>query len=155
MKIKAPKKQTALSNKPSVALRQALEDLKWVERSKRFSVYMHQWVFGDQNTCQVCLAGSTLIRRTKFAQKEIDAAMGEGGVSHEWEKALLTRSKMYALNEVREADWVAFMRFWPYYKKQMERALPELPELPAYEEDPKAFKSGLRKAAKVFERCGC
>ena len=157
MRIKAPKRQTPLSNKPSVALRQALSDLKWVEKSKRFDVDMDWWVTSYSSVCEVCLAGSVLIRRTKYAQEIIDTNFGDQVICEEliWEQSKTLREKMYALNNARSARWEHFIRRWPSYKKQMKKALTWLPEFSTYEQDPKEFKAGLLKAAKVFEKHGC
>lgn len=60
-------KKKGLSNNPGVALEQALKDLEILLRSPKYIAKMSSWVCpsGYDNTCEICLAGASIVRRLK------------------------------------------------------------------------------------------
>lgn len=90
--VKGPE---ALSDKPSILIRQAMDDLERVERTPGYKVDMGIWheTLGGQE-CFVCMAGSVIAGT-------LGAERGKESAPHKYGDKLGTSRKLYALNQFR------------------------------------------------------
>ena len=134
-----------LSDKPSEALIQALEDLIKCERSPKYEIDMDYWNESSGGVCSVCLGGSALVKTYKVPP-------GDGG--EPWDVLCsLEALKVKAMDRAREGDWTAFLDYWPECNRR-EFPIEKLPRITPYEESPNKFKRGIRKAARIFKEHG-
>jgi hypothetical protein len=92
------KLNTKLPDKPSEILIQALTDLEYIAKNKRFSINMGAWMRVNRNSdkCEVCLAGATLARTCNFSTKLFENP-DKLKVDHSfWNDSQWERAEIYA-----------------------------------------------------------
>jgi hypothetical protein len=149
--------------KPSVTIRQALEDLRKVERSNKYDVDMSEWCLKAQDTCYVCFAGSVLVKRLDkesdyidsddFPDRESNAlnaldsfrrgcyihALQEYFQDDRWEDIYSIED----LEKLNESEMLLFVRLHNLSNEHVH-----------YESNPNKFKRQMCKVANVLEKYG-
>lgn len=163
--MRVPKQQEPLSDYPSEAILQALEDLEWVEKTSGFGVKMEDWidVAKDGSTCEVCQAGAVMIRRYAKIKKfgtgihSPRYVMGENPFGYD----VVTSNQVRSFDYLREGQILSFLVEWideGEYAKHIEIFEDIFDELYLnwvyYEESPTKYKAQLRKVAKILSEEG-
>jgi len=140
-----------LSRRPSTMLGEALDDLESIERLDGYRVDMGEWFrFHADGTCSVCLAGATLVRRVRL-----------GPDDHCWwiEDEFLDRASEL-LNGMRRDRGDAREELVDYLLEEAPDFVDRVPDVsvfprvPAYSNDPRAFKAALRHTVTLLEGAG-
>ena len=133
-------KPEPLSDIPSVAILQALEDLEACERDFRYRINMHKWHTPGENQCHVCLAGSVMAKR-------YDAAID---CSHAPD-CFPPCSMLVALDDFRKgAIYIALI----YLGLRVPSVLSGRACVTDYKDNPAAFKSDMRRMAALLAEHG-
>ena len=95
------KSHGSLPGKPSELIRIALKDIRKVEKSPLYSIYMDDWHVpmyegGQQETCQVCMAGAVMAHTL---DTDITKDVSPGNFDE--------RHALNALNEFREGNMIS------------------------------------------------
>ena len=129
-----------LSDVPSVAILQALEDLEACERDFRYRINMRKWHAPGDTQCHVCLAGSVMAKRYDAA---IDCSYDPD--------CFPPRSMLVALDDFRQgAVCIALI----YLGLCRPDGLPCRMNVTEYKFDPAAFKSDMRRLAALLAEHG-
>jgi len=115
---------------PSKLLAMALNDLEWVEKHKKYDIYMDIWV----DDCMVCFAGSVMVRRFY-----IDRRCRPLDFDWPWRHAFL------ALNYFREGRIMSALRYLDYHHHFKDV------DIPHYQYDPTNFKQNIRELIKFLQ----
>jgi hypothetical protein len=152
-KIKA-----SLPDKPSELIRLAVKDLKSIEKSKKYVVYMHRYhqtVDNDmmdyfslpEGKCAVCFAGSIMARTLKCDPKE---------TVRPDDFDVKTERKLYALDSFRTGS---IYEAFDYLKIKVPIVLEyccnqDNINISGYEENPQQFKTDMLGLASLLEEIG-
>jgi len=115
----------------------SLKDLMWVEKNPKYTIEMNNWIKG----CQVCFAGSVMIRRFKVP----DDAYGPSDFTTEWANAF------WALNCFRNGAITKGLRHLGIGREGVEIYSVEVC---TYKHDPIAFKRDMRNLITLLRREG-
>lgn len=145
--IKKPK----LAAKPSAAIRQAIADLKAVEKDPRYRIEMddyHAPRFGNNDTklCEVCFAGATIARAGNSPEIEIGP--------YNFDEKI--RNKLMALDHFRSGSIVEGLELWGVKKIPMILVNSDCAEVEVthYDTDAVAFKKEMAEMADNLEDLG-
>lgn len=153
-------KQKLNTQKLHIALTQALDDLEWIEKNPKFEVDMDYWVSKDESygeVCRVCLAGSSMIRRTDvdIAPEALDytADFGDDDCPFGIDESLVFR----ALDEVRHYNLKNALGYlYPQIKADMYLDLIfdecSVPDTVTYESNAEVFKRNMREIAEILKK---
>lgn len=132
-------KPEPLSDVPSVAILQALEDLEACERDPRYEIHMNAWHEEEDGQCLVCLAGSVMAQR-------LGASVGEYLEPGDFERE---SNKLRALDNFRCGLVAEGLR--QFHRQpvaiEWERSI-------SYHTDPAAFKADMRRLAVLLAEHG-
>lgn len=153
-----------LSDYPSEAILQALDDLEWAEKNPNYEVDMGFWhtgARGKKSKCAVCLAGSVLGRRfVKDHTKEANPLDLDLYTDYKEDNKELLADKILSFNSLRVGFIRNFLDHWIEggCSERHSLSLKILKVLPEnfieYEENPTKFKKQLRTIAKVLDEEG-
>ncbi len=144
-----------LPNRLWSLLKTALDDLRRIERLRKYEVQMGSWIeFSPGGVCEVCLAGAAVAMRTRGLG--IDLA----------ECNVKTPPKMWALNNLRGGDVTSAilnlaegrrsydrdLRKWEGYCRAKGRTIYQ--HVPDYEDNRRGFYRSLRKLVKDLKKAG-
>lgn len=137
------KTTTTLPDKPSELIRIALKDLRKCEKDPRYKVDMDFW-HAPNGKCKVCFAGAVMAKRLGVPiNVSIDSNMTESQPEY---------LKLLALDYAR-LGWARDMA--TTMGCQFDRTLiPGKVDLVPYENNPAAFKRGMRAMADLMESHG-
>jgi hypothetical protein len=141
-KLKIPK----ISDKPSEAIRQAIKDLRAIEKLPGcYAINMDRY-HGPKEVkggikCEVCLAGAVIARAGNDPMAELDP----------WLFSDITQYKLKALDYFRCGDISNGLKC---FREQVPEHVPMYVEIVKYSKDPALFKKQMMKMAKVLERSG-
>lgn len=172
-------KARKLPIRPSKLINSTLEELAWIERSKKYEVDMESWIDGGKKgkVCSFCFGGAALMGRLGRDERKIKTLLNEYGgsllldeISHEID--YYTAVVISALDLIREYKYMSFLDvivsannldnnfkyLWEIKTDEIEERLYErlgedFREV-KYSYDPKQFKKNMKKIAKEFERMG-
>lgn len=155
MTLKTPK----LGKKPSEVIRQAVDDLKKIEKDKRFIINMGCW-FGPLNAetdendeliltpktkCEVCLAGAVIAAAGNNPMEFIDPDFFSMTVSN----------KLEALDYFRSGEIAQGLERMGYdYSSDKFKYLSKNIDITQYDENKVKFKKEMLQLADELERCG-
>jgi hypothetical protein len=129
-----------LSEIPSIAILQALEDLEACERDPRYVVDMSCWHIPDDDQCAVCLAGSVMAKRLG-ANHDVDF------LPRNFEKRDMLRSlDRFRCGEIN--DGLIDLEI------SIPAGLPDDVPVEEYGVDPAAFKADMRRLAAMLAEVG-
>jgi len=139
----------AISKKPSTAITQALDDLRKVERNKKYRVDMDVWHdaidleddWGEADQCVVCLAGATMAKTLNKAPTD---ALSPSSFNRKVKNQLLGLDE-FRTGRARYALKLFGVRNAPY---DFDR------EIADYETDRLQFYRDLRKLARDLRQAG-
>ena len=134
-----------LPDKPSELIRVALADLRKVERSKKYVVYMgvyHEPDRGRGGKCFVCLAGAVMA-------KSLSAARDRPLFPEDFPKPV--KHKLIAIDSLRIGHIRESM---DYLGKRLPKTIPHYIDVEDYGDDPAQFNRDMRKLAKLLEDHG-
>lgn len=142
-----------LSEYPSEAILQALEDLEWCENNPRYKVCMGYWHSPSDIGCHVNLWGCVITRR--HAQGKWDKSLHPVDFCKSLGK--LYNSQIISIDEIPHYKEV-FLHHWIDSEEDREHLLTtietEVGDIPLYHIDKDGYKKGMRKIAKVLDREG-
>jgi len=128
-----------ISSVPSRAIYQALRDLEWVERSKRFTVEMGLWFEPEAHgRCCVCLAGAVLAHAGNSAKLDLCPS--------NFNKQ--TARRLCGLDCFRSGALAAGLE---EFGRAVPNHLPSYIDIVEYEDDPWLFKQQLRALADLLK----
>lgn len=111
-------KAKPLSNYPSVAIRQAVEDIEAIEKTPGFGVNMSRWLnwnnFSKNQVCQVCQAGAIAIRRypTPRHRKSDRGSLSVGSKYRDQASKKLEFCQVRSFDCLRNGDFGSFLEEW-------------------------------------------
>ena len=160
---------TTLQKKPTIkkkptppkklwkALRLGLDDLAKAEKSKRFEVYMEEWLTTN-GKCRVCFAGSVMafsldgVKKCKKEGEDIwgvgRKAIGAYDFDGRWP------SVFEALNSAREGNWADAWDHISGSDFDAPGVVYDLPYPAPYDEDPKQWRADMEKACAILKKAG-
>jgi hypothetical protein len=132
--------KTHLSDKPSEMIRQALADLRLVEKDERYSVEMGEWHSprGGSGTCAVCMAGAVMSR---VIPPDVIAE------PYEFEDC----NKLRAIDRFRIGDVEGGLQ---YLRISHPESVPDGMGVERYRDGAEAFHRDMAKVAAVLESVG-
>jgi len=152
-----------LSEYPSEAILQAVEDLEWAEKNPKYYVDMAIWHYPRQGHCRVGLTGSILARRyvkdhnISSSPLEIKSSLLE---VYTEKGAKVIIAKLFSFSSLRRGDIYSFLEAWIKGKQRDKSRMTTtiLNEVEGgivnYHDNPNLFKQQLRKIAKILNREG-
>lgn len=153
-----PLRKQYLSQYPSEAILQALEDMEVVEKTPGYEIDMAAYyqIPSDRQVCQVCLGGAVLLR-TYSDYKGLNYYNNHDNVS-------VAKS----FDELRSGNIWHFLEYWIDERELLLLKYPERHDYHemrrdvnglqgkhiSYEESPKGFKQWLRDVSAVLDKHG-
>lgn len=145
-----------LPKTPSILIFMAIEDVKWIEKSKQYTIQMNEWhtpellsIRGGK-VCEVCLAGSVMVRR--FPRKNDHKLCRTPGQFGDHNNNIFR-----ALNLLRTGNITGFVNSLDYHYEYTvlckDSKIYDV-VIPKYGNDPKGFKQSLLKLAAKFKAIG-
>lgn len=133
------------TSKLHIALRQALDDLRAIEKDDRYTVNMETWhlFHHEKSTCSVCLAGSVMANRLGVPIVSDNVCVMDNPA---------VEDMLYAMNELRRG-WVGDAMSFVHTGDENE-ALIDLPNMVTvcpYEGDRTEFFADMTKLADMLE----
>lgn len=139
-----------LSNTPSKAVKQCLEDLRMVEKNKNYCVNMNAWhdPFPGQKLCYVCLGGARLARL-------VDNHL----ISSEPSCAGIEKQKIISMDYFKSGLIFSGLEcFYGLEKYDVEEVLgkisPKYADFPDYKDDRDGWYDGMEAVIKILEEHG-
>ena len=106
----------SLSDYPSEAILQALEDLEWVEKTPGYKVDMDNWMVKTEDQCRVCQAGAVAMRRHPDTlsplRRPSGCAFTRFGIIIKHPDEILLKRQIQAFDDLREGRLHDFLHFW-------------------------------------------
>jgi len=154
-------KKKKLSHKPSAFIREALDDLKLCEKSKKYEVDMGTWHHPVKSVCLVCLAGAVMAKTFNCDPKITSSPFGFSG------PAIKTKTKyqLESLDMFREGKVCQGLNRLSWDDSYPDSKYCEVHsnftkftalnrEIVEYDVDPKLFHKDMRKLARDLEKAG-
>lgn len=142
-----------ISDKPSEALRQAVNDLEKCEQDERFEIDMNNWAKMVCGVCQVCLAGAMLVQQCGIPDEGLEFHNLPDDIA----------GKMWGIDAFRVGrlwDGVAWFKEGGYsiasgaQRGDRVEGLPEYVDVQGYHYSPVVFKEQMRGIADKLEKAG-
>jgi hypothetical protein len=143
-----------LSDKPSEAIRQALEDLEKVEKDDRYAVDMGTWhLASPDGRCHVCLAGAVMAMTGRM---DVGATIRDVRTGFPMDVV----NKLFALDSFRSGDIHEGLIYWGHAGRSSDHIEKRLinivksHDVCPYHVDHAAFKEDVEKIARYLEEYG-
>ncbi len=142
--------RSVLAHTPSRLIRDALKDLRKIERSPLYQVDMNQW-HTPNGACRVCLAGSVFVKT--FGHTAITETVD---AVNDMDVSPMDQRKLRALDGLRCGNPYKLLQAFGFPEEEVYRLQDVFFGLweCAYEEDSTGFYRGLRKFATALEKEG-
>lgn len=144
-----------LSNKPSEAILQAIEDLEWCEQDPRYRIDMDDWHTPVDDVCYVCQAGAILTRRVAQDRRDEYLSLMSASNIDIGNREVL---KIKAFDELRNGYVEEFLIQWgvyaPHVYKLAEMVYDDVWEWVKYNDDEEQYKDNMRIVSRVLKEEG-
>ncbi len=137
------KTKNELPDKPSELIKVALEDLKKVERSKKYEVNMGDW-HEPNGVCSVCFAGAVMV-------KTLDCNYKKSFESHDFKRNIYI--KLEALDGFRRG-WIRMALADMHISPNRYPGLINNVSVVNYKDSPLQFKRDMRGIVMMLEKAG-
>ncbi len=149
-----------LSDYPSEAIRQAVEDIQWVEEqdSMKVNMYTYGRIYGDK--CHVCQAGAVAMRRAGYIPGDghLSEQLSENKFYRTKSQSELARRQIKSFDHLRKGLFGSFLNAWIEETENIRglkhKIWSSLDVWCEYDQDPTQYKKNLLKIADILEKEG-
>lgn len=160
-------KREMLSEYPSEAILQALEDLEWCENNPNYTIDTGVYMEVDEDHCYVCQAGAILARRFYDMRNLGDRHMTPLDLAYVYPKSMpsldndgrsLLSHQVASFDLLVQGEIGEFLERWIDDIKEVSRVAQviceKIPDWTSYGESKSQYKKNLRRVSKILDEEG-